>query len=185
MSLTNLEAPEISEKARWQVDTTVEQFSADVDAYRQQYGKEEGERRFHEENRPDSVVKDTGNVLTTVGCTALWNGLKGSLATAFDNSNAYIGVGDSATAAQASDTDLLAATNKYRQVQDSSYPQVSGNQITFKITVATGNANFAWNEWGVFNASVAGTMLNRKAPAALGTKTSAASWAFTVTITLT
>jgi hypothetical protein len=66
---------------------------------------------------------------------------------------------------------------------DATYPQVSTNVITFRSTFATGDANFAWQEWGVFNASSAGTMLNRKVES-LGTKTSAQTWQFTVTITL-
>lgn len=184
MITTNLESPAVPDKAKWQVDTTLEQYSADIDVYREKYGREEGSRRFHEENQPYSVVKDTGNILTTDGCTAMWNALKGSLATPYDGSNAYIGVGDSTQSAADTDQDLVAATNKYRQIVESGYPQVSGKSISFKIIVSTSNANFAWNEWGIFNAASGPTMLNRKAPAALGTKTSAASWAFTVTISL-
>jgi hypothetical protein len=103
--------------------------------------------------------------------------------TAFNNANSYIGVGDSTTAFAASQTDLVAATNKLRKAMDATYPQVSTNVITFRSTFATGDANFAWQEWGVFNASSAGTMLNRKVES-LGTKTSAQTWQFTVTITL-
>jgi hypothetical protein len=55
--------------------------------------------------------------------------------------------------------------------------------ITFRSVFGTGDANFAWQEWGVFNASTGGRMLNRKVES-LGTKSSAATWTFTVTITL-
>ena len=41
----------------------------------------------------------------------------------------------------------------------------------------------AAKEWGIFNASSGQRMLNRKVTD-LGTKTSAASWVFTVTITI-
>ena len=106
----------------------------------------------------------------------------GAGGTAFNNANAYIGVGDSSTAHAFTQTDLSAATNKLRKGMDATYPQVAGNVLTFKATFGTGDANFAWNEWGVFNAASAGVMMNRKVES-LGTKTSAQTWALTVTIT--
>jgi len=104
--------------------------------------------------------------------------------TPFSNANSYIGVGDSTTAYSASQTDLVAATNKLRKAMDATYPQVATNVVTFRSTFATTDANYAWQEWGVFNASSAGTMLNRKVES-LGTKTSAQTWQFTVTLTFT
>ena len=110
-------------------------------------------------------------------------GLTTGTGTAFNNANSYIGVGDSTTAFAATQTDLQAATNKLRKAMDATYPQVAANVITFRSTFATTDANYAWQEWGVFNASSAGTMLNRKVES-LGTKTSAQTWQITVTITL-
>lgn len=107
----------------------------------------------------------------------------GAGGTAFNNANSYIGVGDSATAFAATQTDLQAASNKLRKAMDATYPQVAANVLTFRSTFATGDANFAWQEWGVFNAAAAGTMMNRKVES-LGTKTSSQSWQLTVTITL-
>src|ERR1035437_8532666 len=79
-------------------------------------------------------------------------------ATPFNNSNSYIGVGDSTTAFSAAHTDLQAATNKLRRSMSTSYPTTTGNVLVFQSTFATGDANWAWQEWGVFNASTAGTM---------------------------
>ena len=107
----------------------------------------------------------------------------GAGGTAFNNANSYIGVGDSTTAYAFTQTDLQAATNKFRKAMDATYPQVAANVHTFRATFGTAEANFAWQEWGVFNASSAGTMMNRKVES-LGTKTSSQSWQFTVTITL-
>ena len=107
----------------------------------------------------------------------------GAGGTAFNNANAYIGVGDSTTAFAAAQTDLQAASNKLRKAMDATYPQVAANVMTFRSTFATGDANFAWQEWAIFNASSAGTMMNRKVES-LGTKTSAQSWQITVTVTL-
>lgn len=122
--------------------------------------------------------------LTDAGRNALVQAGVGAGGTAFDNANAYIGVGDSSTVFSAADTDLQAATNKFRKAMDATYPSGAANVITFRSTFATGDANFAWNEWGVFNAAAAGTLLNRKVES-LGTKTSAQSWQFTVTLTIT
>lgn len=108
----------------------------------------------------------------------------GEAVTEFSNANAHIGVGDSATAFAATQTDLQAASNKLRKAMEATYPQRSTNVLTFRSLFATGDANFAWAEWGVFNAAAAGTMFNRKVEA-LGTKTSAQSWQITVTLTVT
>lgn len=103
--------------------------------------------------------------------------------TFFNNANSYLGVGDSTTAFVATQTDLVASTNKLRKAMDATYPQVAANVLTFRSTFATSDANFAWQEWAVFNASSGGTMMSRKVES-LGTKTSAQSWQLTVTITL-
>lgn len=108
----------------------------------------------------------------------------GAAVTAFNNANSYIGVGDSTTAFAAAQTDLQAATNKLRKAMDATYPSGGSNVITFRSTFGTSDANFAWQEWGVFNASSGGTMLNRKVES-LGTKTNTQTWQFTVTLTFT
>lgn len=107
----------------------------------------------------------------------------GEAVTAFNNANANIGVGDSSTAFAAGQTDLQAAANKLRKGMEAGYPTRSANVLTFRSLFSTAEANFAWNEWAVFNAAAAGTMMNRKVEA-LGTKTSAQSWQLTVTNTL-
>lgn len=102
---------------------------------------------------------------------------------AFDEAHSYIGVGDSTTAFNANQTDLVAATNKVRVGMESGYPQRSTNAITFKASFGDAVGNFAWQEWGVFNAAAAGTMANRKVESK-GTKTSG-TWVFEVTLTPT
>lgn len=103
--------------------------------------------------------------------------------TFFNNTNTYLAVGDSTTVFSASQPDLQ-GTNKIRKPMDATYPIRTDNSLTFKATFETTDANFAWNEWGIFNASTGGVMLNRKVEN-LGTKTSAATWVFTVTLTFT
>lgn len=146
--------------------------------------------------RPYEVLEREGNLLMYGGVSCLWQMLIGNgTATAaqtltyFNNANAQIGVGDSTTAAAATQTDLQAATNKLRKAMDATYPQhtdatTSGAaSIVFKSTFASADANFAWQEWGIFNGASGGRMLNRKVES-LGTKASGTTWALTVTITL-
>ncbi|RUU23685.1 hypothetical protein EOD10_04425 [Mesorhizobium sp. M7A.T.Ca.TU.009.01.3.2] len=103
--------------------------------------------------------------------------------TAFDASNAYLGVGDSTTAYSAAQTDLQAASNKLRKGMEATYPSRATNVLSFRSLFGTGDANWHWQEWALFNAAAAGTMLSRKVED-LGTKTSAQSWLLTVDITV-
>jgi len=106
----------------------------------------------------------------------------GSTYTKFNTANAHLGVGDSSTVFDVSQTDLQAASNKLRKAMDATYPSRSGNVVTYRATFGTSEANFAWNEVGVFNGVSGGQMLSRLV-AALGTKTSSASWQLTLTQT--
>lgn len=121
--------------------------------------------------------------LTNAGRDLIAKAIIGDAYTIFNNANARIGVGDSSTAFAATQTDLQAATNKLRKAMEAGYPTRAVNVLTFRSLFSTAEANFAWNEWGVFNAASAGDMLNRKAEA-LGTKTSAQSWQLTVDLTV-
>lgn len=121
--------------------------------------------------------------LTNAGRNLIANAIIGAAYTTFANANAYLGVGDSNTAFAGAQTDLQAATNKLRKAMDATYPQQATNVLTFRSTFATTDANFAWEEWAVFNASSSGTMLNRKVET-LGTKTSVQTWQLTVDITV-
>lgn len=130
---------------------------------------------------PSDVREQDGNILVTAGITALLNLLIGAGGTAFNNANAYLGIGTSTTAAAIGQTDLI-GTN-VRQVMDATYPQVAANVVTFRATFGTGAGNFSIQEQGTFNAAAAGTMLNRKV-SDLGTKTSASTLQLTMTITI-
>lgn len=132
---------------------------------------------------PADVREQDGNILVTAGITLLLNLLIGAGGTVYSNANAYLGIGDSTTAAAIGQTDLQAASNKVRQAMDATYPQVATNVVTFRATFGTGAGNFSIQEQGTFNAAAAGTMLNRKV-SDLGTKTSASTLQLTMTITI-
>lgn len=121
--------------------------------------------------------------LTTAGSNLMTAGITGGTVTAFNATTTHIGVGDGTALFAAGDTDL-AGLNKVRKVVNATDGfSVATNVITAKATFGTADANFAWNEWGVFNAATAGTMLNRKVES-LGTKPSTQSWVFTATVTV-
>jgi len=105
----------------------------------------------------------------------------GGTYTAFNNANAYLGVGNGTTAHNAAQTDLQGAS-KTRKAMDATYPSRSTNVATFRSTFGTTDANHAWDEWGVFNHASAGQMMLREVEA-LGTKTSSATWQLTVALT--
>lgn len=104
-----------------------------------------------------------------------------SAPTPFNNANAFIGAGDGTAAFAAAQTDLQASTNKLRRGMQATYPQRAANVLTFQSLFGTGDANWTWNEWGVFNNATAGVMLCRKVEA-LGVKASTQSWLLTTTI---
>jgi hypothetical protein len=101
----------------------------------------------------------------------------------FNNANAYLGVGDSSNAFVNTQTDLQSGSNKTRVGMNPTYPTRSSNVITFQATFGTSQANYQWNEDGIFNASTGGQMLTR-AVETLITKTSAVSVVFTKTLTI-
>jgi len=100
----------------------------------------------------------------------------------WDNTNAYLGVGDSSTAADPTQTGLL-GTNKLYKAMDATYPQKSGQTAEWRSTFGSGDANFAWNEFTVSNAnSDTGKNLNRKVEDK-GTKASGETWTLSLKIT--
>ena len=105
--------------------------------------------------------------------------------TTFNNGNAAIGVGDSTTAFAAAQTDLQAATNKLRKGMEATYPSKAANILTFRSSFGSAEANFAWEEIGIFNSpdAATGTMLCRVVQNH-GTKASGDTWVMTHTVTV-
>jgi hypothetical protein len=147
---------------------------------------------------PDDVAHEEGNLMVTVGLNLLTSLLIGAGGNAFSHANAIVGVGNSSTAAAVGDTHLGgdgSTTTAWYQQADASYPTQANGLITANATVATGNANWAWNEWcfatGSGTITAGGTlasvatgvvMINHKI-ASLGTKVNTAVWVAQGTIT--
>lgn len=142
---------------------------------------------------PDTIVdakgkvlpgesKFEGNVLLNEGITALLNLLIGAAEDAYSNANAYLGVGESTTAAAASQTGLQGASLTYAAME-SGYPSISGQTVTFRSVFGSAVANNAWQEFTVVNASSdSGDNLNRKVDDQ-GTKASGQTWTLDLAIT--
>lgn len=158
----------------------------------------------------DGYAYDEGNILVAGGLQSLIGSLltgtaaSGVNGRALANATCGIGVGATATAATVADAALGAnGASAWYQQQDATFPSwagsgtANGGQLNGQVTVASGNGNFAWNEWCWFTFSAMGTagatlasvatnplMINHKVPASsLGTKASGASWVFSNTVT--
>lgn len=125
------------------------------------------------------------NCLLKEGITALLNLLIGAAETNFSNANANIGIGDNDAAANSDQTGLQATTNKFYKSMEATYPQVSGQTVSFRITCLEAEANFHWREITVASGnSDAADNLNRKVQD-MGEKTAAVQRVVTVAITPT
>ena len=160
---------------RWRCHYRVSKYEEDIEPYR---GRE---KEFHFLFKPYEVIEGEGNCLLNSGINELWALVLGSSADHFDSSNTQIGVGDSSTAADPSQSDLQAASNKTYKGMEAGYPTSSSQGATFKASFGSDEANYTWNEW-VVKQSSSGVCLNRKVDL-LGTK-SGGTWTLEVTITL-
>lgn len=146
----------------------------------------------------DGVTEEPGNLLVTAGLNLITALIEGGAGTPFAHADAIVGVGAGTTTATVADTALTDdnSSNAYYQQADSSYPTQSNGVITTQATFASGNANYAWQEWCLATGSggitpgdhlsataTSVTMLNHKV-ASLGTKSSGASWVAVLTCTL-
>jgi hypothetical protein len=166
---------ERKESARWLCRFRLSKYREDINPYRGREGE------FHRLFQPYEVIDGEGNLLLNNGIDEMWDLIVGDSANHFNNAGAQIGVGDSSTAASATQTDLQAATNKAYNGMDSGYPASASQKATFKASFGDSEGNFAWNEWVVKQAT-SGKCLNRKVES-LGTKTSG-TWTLEVNITL-
>jgi len=125
-----------------------------------------------------------GNCLLNEGINELWTILCSSGGTKFDNANAYLGVGNSDTAEDATQTGLQGASKLYKGME-SGYPTYGSDQkATWKASFGSGEANFAWKEFTVANGnSDTAKNLCRKV-SDQGTKVSGQVWELTLSITL-
>ena len=128
-------------------------------------------------------VTEAENIFLTVGINEIWKLATGQSTATFTNATATIGIGDSATAAAAGQTDLQAATNKTYKAMAATYPTVpSAGAVQFQSVFASADANYVWNEFVVRQ----GTSLIciDRGVQAMGTKASGTSWTATITLSM-
>jgi len=161
--------------AQWLCHYRLSKYHQDIKPYQ---GRED---EFHQLFKPYEVIEGEGNCLLNSGIDEMWDLIIGDSSNHFDNTNAQIGVGDSDTAAEASQTDLQAETNKTYKGMENGYPTSTSQKATFKASFGSDEANYVWNEW-VVKQSTSGKCLNRKVES-LGTK-STGTWTLEVSVTL-
>jgi hypothetical protein len=165
------------EVIRWYGRATVAKYWADDDLTPITAFGPYGPRR----STPFEVIEGD-NLLMTTGGTLIMDRLTAVSANALDATNARMAVGDSTTPASSSQTDLQAATNKFRQVVDAA-PNRSGATTQWVCTYGLAVANFAWNECGLANAASGANLVNRIVQN-MGTKSSSQQLVLTISATL-
>ena len=135
------------------------------------------------DNRPYEVNEIPYNCLLGEGITLLQNLLIGAGGTPFNNANAYIGVGDSNTAAVQGQTGLQAGSNKAYQPMATSYPTVTNQTTDWRASFDGSTANFHWQEFTVANGNSDSAVNLNRAVSDQGTKTAGQTWTVDVQIT--
>ncbi len=162
--------------AQWKCRYRLEKRDGDINACKSL----EERLVFLENTRPYEVIEGEGNCLLNTGIDEMWDLIVGDSSNHFNNASAQIGVGDSNTAANASQTDLQGSNKTYKGME-ATYPTSTSQKATFKASFGESDANYTWNEW-VVKQQTSAKCLNRKVDA-LGTK-SGGTWTLEVSITL-
>lgn len=163
-----------NEKAHWKCEYKLEKRKGDINACLSPAQR----LAFLDNVKPYETIKGVDNCLLNVGIDIMWDLIDGTSALHFDNTNATIGVGNSSTAANATQTDLIGASKTYKGME-ATFPTSTTQKITLKSSFGSADANYTWAEWVVKRT----TCLNRKVDA-MGTKASGSTWTLEVTITL-
>ncbi len=162
-----------TDEKRAVVEAMIEGVKWSIDKFDSKTGKKIGHTEW------------AGNCLANEGIEELFKLLATTGAVQYDNTNAYLIVGTGTGAATASDTQATFTSGVTKGMM-ATYPQVSAaasHKCTWKASFGSGDANQAWEEFGLLNAATGGKLLNRKV-SSQGTKTSGQTWELTLEITL-
>ncbi len=171
---------------KWTVEKYLVQVRRDIAGELQEFWNEIRQGRL----RPFEIL-EAANLLLNSGLQELHDILKGTSALHFNATDTKIGIGDSATAPVATQTDLQAATNKTYIAMDSGWPKTKTDDASLgagvfqtKSTFGTADANYAWAEAVVKNTNAGSNKCLCRSNTGWGTKTSAATWVATHSLTL-
>ena len=169
----------------WQVEKFDAKVDADDPRQLEEFWREVRSGRL----KPYQIL-ETANVLLQTGMLEMWDLIKGASALHFNATDTKIGIGNDATAADPAQTDLIGASKTYIAME-SGWPKTRTDDgalgwgvFQTKSTFGTGDANYAWNEAVVKNTNAGSLKCLCRAATGWGTKTSAATWVATHTITL-
>ncbi len=161
----------ISEHSQWRVEWRLEKWT---ETARKVAGFE-----------PDEVMCDSQNIILDTGANEMLKLITGTGGTAFSASNAYIYVGTSSTAENASQGGILATGNNRAYAgMDVGYPVVNGRQMIYRASFGDSSANFAWNEASIVNGTGANAVAMNRKVSNMGTK-STGTWTLQITVSLT
>lgn len=176
----------IEDKLGWKTKWTIEKFK-DPNG--------EVERLLHEGKTIEEIERTLpdahfgheeidGNVALNEGLQEVLLLITGAGGTAYNQTNTYIGVGESSTnPTDPTLTGLQGSTKTFKQC-DASYPTRASQTVTWRGVFGSSDANNAWEEFTVVNASTdTGKNLNRKC-SSKGTKSSGETWTLDIAITL-
>jgi len=167
-------------KTEWRIDKFKDPNNVIAEMLKNGLSIEEVKQLFPDAFIGSEVFKE--NIGLNVGLQYLIDCICGiGSTTKWDNTNARLGVGSDATAADPTQTDLLDASPTWKAM-DATYPQRSGQTAEWRSTFGSGDANEAWNEFAVDNGATAHKLLNRKVESK-GTKASGESWVLSLKIT--
>ena len=129
------------------------------------------------------------NVLLDEGITELLNLLVASTSAGqlpFNQTNTYLGVGNSTASSGLSTlTELVSTAAVYVQCS-TGYPQVSNQTVTWQSVFSSGQANFAWREFSLRNSATStgrARNLNRRV-SNQGTKVAGQTWTASLSLTV-
>ena len=180
----------IKDHAYETVHWRLEKRSRDLLEYQEKHAgegsAEELRTQFMDEVTPFEVLEWEGNLMMNTGINILLDLLVGGGGAVYSNANAFLGVGNSAAAAAAAQTDLQGGSKAYVGM-NGGFPVVGTTTVTFQSDFTGAIATWAWEECATFNGNAppaAGSeMLNRKVQP-LGTKAAGATWTLSMAITI-
>ena len=153
----------IVEHGNWQPKWKIEKYDKNMNLY--------AEEEFE------------GNAILVDGMNEFLLSALGIGGTSFGNANACIGVGNSTTAVNNGQVTLQGASKDYMTV-DPSYPQVSGNTMTFKATFGAGRAVFRWEEFSITNGPLDTSKHLNRLVEYHGEKASLDTWIISCSVTI-
>jgi hypothetical protein len=166
----------VADRINWRINWQVKKF-ADSAAF--------------EAGDPFEVSEIPGNLLTTAGIGRIATLLTAGTGNLISSTTARVGVGNGAGTAVIGDTDLSASAGSANRWFQTCTVTIPSNVLTFAATFASGDGNFAWNEFGIDIGTATVTsantvnavLLNHKTSIAQGTKAAGQVWTATATVT--